>query len=55
MENIDEENICVDLREPSKHGHILKSQGAAELCVQLIVSIHEVLNAEGDITYGYLR
>ena len=39
----------------SEHKHVSKSQGAAELCVQLIMSIYEVLNAKGDITQGYLR
>jgi len=33
-----EENICVDLREPSKHGCILKSHKAAELGIHVITA-----------------
>ena len=43
MEDIDEENICVDLREPSKHGFISKSHKAAELGIHVVTSIQEVL------------
>ena len=36
-------SIC---KKRSGHGHVLKSQGAAELRMQLIISIYEVLNAK---------
>ena len=39
-------NIGVICKKRSERGHILKSQGAAELRMQLIISIYEVLNAK---------
>ena len=45
-------SICM---KRSEHEHISKSQGAAELCIQLITSIYEVLNAKGTLPQGYLR
>ena len=35
--------------KPSYNEHISKSQGAAQLRVQLITTIYDLLNAKGDI------
>ena len=55
MEDIDEEKYRRQSAKQIEHKHVSKSQGAAELCVQLIMTIYEDLNAKGDITQGYLR